>query len=172
MADRERSAGEGEARGTLVVGLGNRLCGDDAAGLDVARLVAARAPAVDSIELEREPSDLLGLWPRYEAAIVVDAVVGGEPGRVHRFEGGEGLTASFRAGSSTHSLGLAEVIELARELDRLPGRVTVVGIEGSRFALGATMSAAVGAAVETVAAAVLAELEREGRVGRGEAVSR
>ena len=172
MADRGQSAREGETLRTLVVGLGNRLCGDDAAGLDVARLVAARAPKVDSIELEREPSDLLGLWPGYEAAIVIDAVVGGEPGRIHRFDGGQGLTASFRAGHSTHSLGLAEVIELARELDRLPDRVTVVGIEGSRFALGATMSAAVGTAVETVAAAVLAELGRERGVGHGETVAR
>ncbi len=140
-----------------MIGLGNRLRGDDGAGLEAARLIGAAAGGVDVVELEREPSDLLGIWPGYRSALVIDAVAGDEPGRIWRFDGWGELPVSFRAGHSTHSIGLAEVIELARELGRMPERLTVVGIEGSRFALGATMAPAVRCAAATVAAAFLAE---------------
>lgn len=143
--------------GQLVVGLGNRLRGDDGAGLEAARLIGAAESRVDVVELEREPSDLLGIWPGYGTAVVIDAVTGDEPGRIWRFEGGGELPASFRAGRSTHSIGLGDVIELGRELGRMPDRLTVVGIEGSRFTLGATMEPAVREAARRVAATFLAE---------------
>ena len=50
--------------------------------------------------------------------------------------------------SSTHALGLAEAIEIARSLGRLPTRVRVVGIEGARFDFGRGLSPEVEDAVE------------------------
>lgn len=137
--------------GLLVVGLGNRLRGDDAAGLEAARSLGRRMPSLDVVELEREPTELLDLWPRSAEAVVIDAVAGEEPGRVWHFDGSQPLPAAFGAGHSTHLLGLPEVIELGRELGRLPGRLEVIGIEGSRFSLGAAMTAAVRDAAEAVA---------------------
>ena len=43
--------------------------------------------------------------------------------------------------TSTHLLGVAEAVELGRELDRLPQRLTVYGIEGERFDVGEGLSA-------------------------------
>jgi hydrogenase maturation protease len=166
VAEDSGQAGERGA-GPLVVGLGNGLRGDDAAGLDAARVIRSRAPWLETIELEREPSALLELWPGRAQAIVIDAVAGVEPGRVFRFDGADPLPAEFGAGPSTHLLGLSEVIELGRELDRLPERLDVIGIEGSRFALGAPMTPAVRGAVHTVAAAVLAELGAGDRAAQG-----
>ena len=58
--------------------------------------------------------------------------------------------------SSTHALGLAEAVELARSLGRLPQRVVVYGIEGESFAFGKGLSAAVAAAADRVTEEVLA----------------
>jgi hydrogenase maturation protease len=142
----------------LLIGLGNELRGDDAAGLLVAR--AANAPAaVEVLEVQGEPLDLVGLWEGAELAVVVDAAApAGEPGRVHRFELGDEPLPAALGGPSTHALGLAEAVELARSLDRLPSRLVVLAIEGERFDLGAEPSAAVRQGVTAAADAALAEL--------------
>ncbi len=144
----------------IVIGLGNRLRGDDAAGLEVARLVRERAPDVRAVEHEREPSDLIELWSDARLAIVVDAIAGEKPGGIHRLEAGrDGLPAPRSTGASTHALALGEVIELARALDRLPGRLLVLGIEGTRFDTGAGLSPPVTKATVEAAELVLAELD-------------
>jgi hydrogenase maturation protease len=138
-------------RGVVVIGVGNAARGDDAAGLVVARRVGGR-------EHEGDPLALLEAWEGAATAVVIDAVRSGAvPGTVHRFEAGDAaLPARLRRSTSTHAVGLAEAIELARALDRLPPRLIVYGIEGERFTAGAELSPAVAAAVEVVAAAVVA----------------
>ena len=143
---------------TLVIGVGNGWAGDDAAGLLVARLVRQRAPAgVTVIEHEGEPIALLDAWEGASVAIVVDATCGGgETGAVRVLEAThKPLPASF-TGTSTHSFGLAETIELARALGRLPQRLVVVGIEGESFQTGAAPGPAVTAALRQAVAQVLA----------------
>jgi hydrogenase maturation protease len=150
------------AVGTLVVGLGNRMRGDDGAGLAVARAVRQRAPEVRTVEHEREPSDLIELWENVGLAVVVDAVRGDEPGAIHRVAVGPGELARESAGASSHALGLGEMIELARALDRLPGRLVVFGIEGACFETGSGLSMQVREAVGEVTERVLAEIGRGG----------
>ena len=59
---------------------------------------------------------------------------------------------------STHAFGLAEAVELARALGRLPPRLIVYGIEGKSFEAGVGLSPEVGAAVQEVVERVLGEL--------------
>ncbi len=136
-------------RRPLVVGVGNQVRGDDAAGLLAARRLGG-------IELEGDTSALVELLSGAESVIVVDAVrSGAAPGTVHRFEVGQApLPGTLRSSSSSHALGVAEAIELARALGRLPAAVTVVGIEGERFDLGAGLSPRVGAAIDAVVASI------------------
>ena len=61
----------------------------------------------------------------------------------------------------THGLGLAEMIELGRALQRLPAELVVVGVEAQQFGLGEPMSPQVEACVELAARAV-AEVVRTG----------
>ena len=86
---------------------------------------------------EGEPVGLIEDWSGADAVIVVDAVSSGAPpGTIHRLDPlSEPIPAALSQGS-THAFGLAETIELARTLDRLPARLTVYGIEGERFAAG------------------------------------
>jgi hydrogenase maturation protease len=133
-------------RRTLVVGVGNAARGDDAAGLLAARRLGG-------VELEGDPSTLVDLLDGADEAVVIDAVrSGAAPGTVHRFVVGDAPPAAMPRGASTHLLGLAEALELARVLGRLPRRATVYGIEGSRFAVGDAVSPAVAAAIDRVVA--------------------
>ena len=59
---------------------------------------------------------------------------------------------------STHLFGVAEAIELARVLRKLPKRLVVIGIEGCDWAPAEEMTPAVAEAVERAVAAVLDEL--------------
>jgi hydrogenase maturation protease len=147
-----------------VIGVGNAWAGDDAAGLLVARIVRERAPSgVGVIEHEGEPTALLDEWQDAPLAIVVDATSGGgRPGQVRVMDATDAPLPAEVTGTSTHAFGLAEAIELGRALGRLPGRLVVVGVEGSRFEAGAEPSAEVAAALEQAADQVLALLSTAG----------
>jgi hydrogenase maturation protease len=126
-----------------VIGIGNEWRSDDGAGLEVARRLGGR-------ELDGEPIGLVEALDGADEVAIVDAVFSGAPpGTVHEFEAGaEPLPVALFGSSSTHALGLAEAIEMARTLGRLPTRVRVLGIEGARFDFGRGLSPAVEAAVE------------------------
>jgi hydrogenase maturation protease len=135
---------------TLVIGLGNSWRGDDGAGPAVARGLLDQVQARVRV-YEGEPVGLIEEWSGADTVIVVDAVSSGAPpGTLHRLDPlSEPIPAALSQGS-THAFGLAETIELARTLDRLPPRLTVYGIEGERFAAGQQLSAPVSAAVDAV----------------------
>lgn len=133
-----------------MIGLGAADRGDDAAGLEVARRVK-RAP---SVERNAGSLGVLDLWEDADEVIVVDAMRSGEaPGTVRRFDGhlDEMPTGTF---VTTHALGPAEAVELARVLGRLPSKLTVYGIESARTDLGAELSPEVAVAVRRVAAEI------------------
>ncbi len=145
----------------LAIGVGNPLRGDDAAGLLVAARLRELAPAdVGVLEIEGEPVDLIEAWSGAGSVSLADAVSSGaEPGTVHRVEAAESpLPASFGR-TSTHALGLSEAVELARSLGRLPARLTVFGIEGNSFSVGAGVDPRVARAAVDVAGAIAAGLE-------------
>jgi len=146
---------------TLVIGIGNADRGDDAAGLEVARRIrgATARRDVTVAELIGDQLTLLDAWNGVKDVYVVDAVCsGGTPGTVYRFDAANPLDARFRH-RGTHTFSLADVIELARALDRLPAHLAGYGIEGAAFELGAGLSPAVEAAVEVVTRRLIAELK-------------
>jgi hydrogenase maturation protease len=144
----------------LVIGIGNPDRGDDAAGLQVARSVrAATSPdAVTVRELAGDQLALIDEWAGADDVYVVDAVCsGGVPGTVYQFDATDALAERFRH-RGTHTFSLADVIELARALGRLPGRLAGYGIEGASFAIGDGLSREVAAAVDKVAGLLLRDL--------------
>lgn len=145
----------------LVIGIGNPDRGDDAAGLAVARKIRdATGPGEVAVrELVGDQLALLDAWTGAAQVYLVDAVCsGGTPGTVYRFDAADALTERFRH-RGTHTFSLADVVELARALGRLPRHLTGFGIEGAGFAIGAALSREAAAAVDEVAALLLAELK-------------
>jgi hydrogenase maturation protease len=131
-----------------IICCGNPERGDDGAGALVARRL--RDLGIEAETRTGEASELLEAWSGTDSVVVVDAVETGAPaGTVWQWDGRQ---ASFpaRPSTSTHGLGLAEAITLARVLDRLPERLRVYGIEGRRFEPGSEISPEVKLAVEEV----------------------
>lgn len=149
-------------RKILVLGLGNPDRGDDGVGAMVVRALGGRLPA-DIVLLSRN-GDMLSLieeWAGFDALVCVDAAAPkGTPGRIHRID----LTvedlppdASF---TSSHALGLAEAIALARTLQAAPWDIIVYAVEGSCFAGGAPVTPVVAAAAGVVAGRIITEVGR------------
>jgi hydrogenase maturation protease len=146
-----------------VVCVGNELRGDDAAGLAVLRLLEGTLPeGVRVLGCEGEPVALLSAWETCDTAIVVDATSSGAgAGTVRRILAHDAPLPDDLGRASTHVLGVAEAVELARALGKLPPRTIVYGIEGAGFDTGAPLSPEVVAATEAVAAAIRRELAGE-----------
>ena len=141
---------------TVVIGVGNRMRGDDAAGLVVIdRLTGRLAAGVRLVESTGDVTHLLDAWRGASRAVVIDAVVSGDqPGTVHRLDACSGIPSSWRSPSS-HLLGLVEALELGAVLDAVPADTVVFGIEAAEIDTGSEMTGPVEAATLRVADAVL-----------------
>jgi hydrogenase maturation protease len=141
-----------------VLGIGNAARRDDGVGVWVAQRLATRlGEGADVRVLGDDGFALLDALAGVEAAILIDAVQSGAaPGTVHRFDAACEPLPSTLLRCSTHALGVAEAVELARALGQLPARLAVYGIEGADFGIGEGLSAPVAAA----AAALVEELAR------------
>ena len=148
----------------VVAGLGNEYRRDDAAGPLIAERAVTRAGRGTVVGPLADPLDLLGEWDGADLAVIVDAVRSGQvPGTLTTVElvgspDGE-IPGGHRGASSTHGIGLAGVLRLARAVDRAPARVVVVGIEGDDFSQGTGLSPAVQAAVPSAVCRVVDLIE-------------
>lgn len=138
-------------RGThlLVVGVGNRYRRDDAVGPLVADRLAERG--FRGVEASGEGAALIEAWNSEQTVVLIDAArSGAEPGTVHRFDAAAQVLPSGLFHYSSHQFAVAEAIELARALGRLPERLIVYGIEGADFAHGEGLTPAVEAAADAL----------------------
>jgi len=142
---------------TLVVGVGNPWRGDDAAGLEVADRVRARARGVLVETLEGDASALVHLWAGHDDVALVDAASSGAPpGTLHELRDGDGTLPAAALRSSSHAFGVADAVGLAAALGRLPPRLEIYAIEGGDFSLGAPLSPEVARTVDALAERIAA----------------
>lgn len=149
----------GDRKRGLVIGVGNPDRGDDAAGLVVARGLARDAVgAIDVIEASGEPASLVASLDGAAWAILIDAASGIAPGTVERFNVAAAALPGEAFVCSTHAIGVAQALELARALSRLPPICIVYGIGGECFERGAALSDRVAAAIPIAESAVRSEV--------------
>jgi len=141
----------------LVIGIGNPLRGDDAFGPRVAEGLAARGLA--AVSHQGDGLGLIHLWEGRSPVHLVDAARSNEqPGRLWRLElGPEALPAEL-TGATSHLVGVAEAVELARALDRLPEQLVVHAVAARAFGFGEAMTPAVEGMVDVLVQALAAEL--------------
>lgn len=117
----------------LVIGVGNRDRGDDALGPNVADLFARRHE-VETLVAEGDLSDLSLRWDPDQRVVIIDAMSSGcRPGSIFEIDGLDRELPIGCGTVSSHGVGLAEAIELARVLDRLPRQLTILAIEATSF---------------------------------------
>lgn len=142
----------------LVLGLGNVLLSDDAAGsLAVAHLARTQPPGAGVVF--RDGGTIgLGLLPEIEDAaafIAVDAArFGAAPGTVKVFEGAAMDAMLCGSKRSAHEVALADLMGAAALQDRLPARRALVAVEPHSTALGLAPTPAVDAAIPQMCAEV------------------
>ncbi|WP_064743763.1 hydrogenase maturation protease [Actinomadura rifamycini] len=142
---------------TVVIGVGNDFRRDDGAGPAVVTALRGRVAATLAVT-DGEPARLIDLWAGADLAIVVDAVRSDppDPGRVHEFgaeldSGDAGPTRFTRRPVTDHALGLGDAVALGLAVDRMPGRLRILAIEGLDFGFGRGLTPRVAAAVDAVA---------------------
>jgi hydrogenase maturation protease len=145
--------------GSVVIGIGHRDRGDDAFGRIVAQRLRQHAPHLKVLDHDGEATTLVDWLGVADHAVVVDAALSGAaPGTVHRFDVAKSALPYGKFGLSSHGLGLAEAIELARTLRTLPAGCVVYAVEAQSFDHGVPLTPAVAAAVDVVVARVLQEI--------------
>lgn len=147
---------------TLVVGCGNLLRGDDAAGPVLVRRLAERGvpDGVRLVDGGTAGMDVAFAMRGVRRVIVVDASrVGVEAGAVHRVPG-EALEDLEPPQGNLHQFRWDQALGFARWLlkDDYPEDVVVWLIEGEAYDVGEPLSPAVDAAVDRVADRILAEV--------------
>lgn len=152
-----------------MIGIGNPDRGDDGFGPEVASRLEVRLPA--GVRVLARGGDLLDLvedWAGFDAVVCVDSAAATTlPGRIHRIDAGRDGLPAGRAPASSHALGLAEVLRLARALGSAPEKIVVYAVEGESFEPGANLTPAVASALDAVAERVAAEVARLQREGGG-----
>ena len=146
-----------------VVGIGNRLKGDDAAGPKLIDLLAGhgRFYCIDAgVVPENYLEKIVGIKP--DTILLVDAMdFGGEAGSCRLFSADQVAGGKL----SSHALSLRMTCDYLQ--GRIPARIFVLGIQPSRVKMNEPLSAAVKAAVEKLAAELGAERARAPGKGRG-----
>jgi hydrogenase maturation protease len=112
------------------------------------------------VEHSGEGASLLEAWRHDDAVIVIDASSGCSPaGSVLEFDALESEVPSGLFRYSTHAFSVAEAIEMARILGRLPRRLRVFAIEGDDFRVGVGLTREVEQAAKCVADRVVGCIE-------------
>jgi len=150
----------------LIAGIGNVFLGDDAFGIEVARLLSQRflPDGVRVADFGIRGFDLAYSLATYNAAILVDACQrGGESGTLYVIDPDVEPLGEIE----THGMNPRNVLRLAKELGAIPKRILVVGCEpgalGSEtdgeFGLSDPVAAAVGPAADLIESLVRKILE-------------
>jgi len=159
MNDSSDDVGNYLPRVIKIIGIGQSLRGDYAAGLSAVNLwhktfhPGALPPGLQVELVELVGIGLLNLLEGAHYAILVDAVhSGARPGAIHRLT--EDQLESFIDGSgSAHGWGVAETLSLGRQLTplSLPSKLILIGIEAGQFNLGEALSPEVAESLPEVA---------------------
>jgi hydrogenase maturation protease len=121
---------------TVILGLGNPILRDDAAGLEVVNQLQARLnqEALEKCHLELKTAAMGGLrildqLTGCDRAIIVDAIMtGGDIGQVHKMKPEE-LRGELHA-SCVHDLSFTEALKLGHMMGMpLPADIIIYGIE-------------------------------------------
>ena len=149
-----------------VIGIGQSLRGDDAAGLEVIRQWREKFPeTAGRPEVRCEACELLGLalidsLHGFENAILVDAIQGqAKAGTIYLVNESELLSFTSDA-KSAHGWGIAETLQLGHELNVINSNIKVIGIQVGQMEIGAGLSQEVADAIPIACDLVQQEIKK------------
>lgn len=151
------------ATGTLILGVGNTLLGDEGAGVHALDILASRLGEQPDLTLLDGGTLSFTLLPTLEDAerlIVFDAARLDAPaGTVRCFEGSAMDEFIGRPSCSVHEVGLVDLMNMSRLSGRFPRQRALIGIQPEFIGWRDSLSAPVAAALEKAADCALALLQ-------------
>jgi len=155
-------------KNSVVLAIGNTLLSDEGAGIHVLKYLIRQAFEWDGVHfidggtlsftlaVEIEDTDNL---------IVLDAAkMGTEPGTVRCFPGADFDSFIGQPRLSSHEVGLADLVDIARLTESLPSRRALVGIEPQTMDWGELPSPVVYSAIPDAAQVVIDLLQTWGAI--------
>jgi hydrogenase maturation protease len=102
----------------LIAGVGHPLMGDDSLGLEVIRKLEESCPIARTrlFYAGASPLDILGELAGIKKLIIVDALIGIEPGEIIKQRYGSHHSEVHLNEVETHGIGLVQTLSLAQEL--------------------------------------------------------
>lgn len=153
--------------GTLVLGLGNPLMGDDGLGIVALERLRAHWTFSPPVELLDGGTWGMNLLHRIEAVgrlLLLDAIDLDEPpGTLLHLERDQ-LPRLFSMKVSPHQIDMREVLALAELRGRLPAATSAMGIQPERLELSTALSATVAAGVDALVVRARNQLAEWGHV--------
>jgi hydrogenase maturation protease len=151
--------------GTLVVGLGNPLMGDDGVGIAAMERLGEQYEIPEGVQLIDGGTWGMNLLPVLESAgniIFLDAIrIGGEPGTIVELEQDQ-LPRMLSHKMSPHQIDLREVLALAMLRGNLPNQLAAIGVEPERVEMRMDMTASVTSAIDEMVRRTVARLAAAG----------
>ena len=147
---------------TLIVGVGNRLIGDEGIGPHIVDNLQ-QLPMPGDVRVLDCGCDLLNLVSHIDKPrkiVVVDAVrAGAEPGRIHRFDLSDFQSVQTKT-HSAHQLQITDALRLLRQVypSLADCEITVIGIEPKAIGLGTGLSKEVTENIADLTRRVLEEI--------------
>jgi hydrogenase maturation protease len=144
----------------LILGLGNLLCGDDGLGVAAIDRLAASYEAPPGVRIL--DGGTLGLslihWvSEAKRVILVDAIrAEAPPGTLVRLSG-EAVSGAVRERLSVHQIGVADLLDGLRLIDRYPGQLVLLGLVPEAIELGDRLTPAIAASLPKLVDEVAAE---------------
>jgi hydrogenase maturation protease len=145
---------------SLVIGCGNLLRGDDAAGPVLVRRLRERGlpEGVECADAGTDGMEVVFRMRGMPEVVCIDACTSGsEPGSLFELSAAECASLPLPAGVGTHAFRWDQALALGRLLlkDEYPPCVRAYLIEGESFAVGAGLSPAVDRAIDRLADRIL-----------------
>ena len=140
----------------LIIGYGNPLRGDDAAGFLAAERLRDLFPALDIeiLAVHQLTPELADPISRAGRVVFIDAAATGEPGLIYR----RPVAPALDTGTFTHQGTPAALLALTRVLYGEAPRAVLITVAGLDFGFGAPLSAPVKRALETLVSEQIPEL--------------
>jgi len=151
--------------GTVVIGVGSPLMGDDGLGViavELLRIRFASDPTLTFLDGGTWGMQLLPDLERAERLLILDAIRDGrEPGTVIRLEGAE-LPRNLKSKLSPHQIDLGEVFALADLRGTFPDEAVALGVEPESVELRDGLSSTVRRALPDLLDAAADQLQAWG----------
>ena len=149
----------------LVLGIGNMLLMDEAAGVKVIEDLLNRYNIprdVEVIDGGTAGMELLHYIQNKKHVFIVDAAkTGNAPGTIVKIEG-KAVPAFFCTKISPHQLGLSDILAAAQLTDTMPEHIVLFGIEPKRMETGLELSEEVQGKIGSLSDMIVEELKAKG----------